>query len=118
MFSFTLDALDGRARAGRLETPHGTIETPVFMPVGTAGAVKATKRDLEKLGAQIILANTYHHAAAGGRARGRAGRPPRFHGLDETLPDHSSGYRVFSLTGLRTLQGLPSAAISTAPRTF
>ena len=52
-FSFTVEARDGRARAGRLVTPHGTIETPIFMPVGTAGAVKAvTRRDLEEVGAQ------------------------------------------------------------------
>jgi len=60
-FAFSLDATDGRARAGRLTTPHGVIDTPAFMPVGTVAAVKAvTRRDLEEAGAQIILANTYH----------------------------------------------------------
>ena len=61
MFSFTVEATCGRARAGRLQTPHGEVETPAFMPVGTAGAVKAmTVRDLRDAGAQMILANTYH----------------------------------------------------------
>jgi queuine tRNA-ribosyltransferase len=58
---FTLEATCGRARAGRLETAHGAIETPVFMPVGTYGTVKAiTPQELERLGAQIVLGNTFH----------------------------------------------------------
>src|ERR1700745_3745625 len=61
MTPFTLEATSGRARAGRLTTAHGEVRTPVFMPVGTAGVVKATTaRDLVEVGAQIILANTYH----------------------------------------------------------
>src|SRR5271156_3136149 len=61
VLSFALHARDGQARAGRLETPHGAVETPAFMPVGTAGAVKAvTAHDLQELQAEIILANTYH----------------------------------------------------------
>ena len=54
-------AQDGKARAGILETDHGVIETPIYMPVGTQGTVKATEqRELIELGAQIILGNTYH----------------------------------------------------------
>ena len=54
-------AQDGKARAGLLETDHGVVETPVYMPVGTQGTVKATEqRELLELGAQIILGNTYH----------------------------------------------------------
>src|SRR2546426_7195879 len=50
-----------RARVGRLQTPHGTVETPTFMPVGTAGTVKGvTQEELEEIGAQVLLANTYH----------------------------------------------------------
>ena len=61
MSPFQVDKTSGRARAGRLTTPHGVVETPAFMPVGTAAAVKAvTARDLREAGAQIILANTYH----------------------------------------------------------
>ena len=52
---------DGAARRGELTTPHGVVQTPAFMPVGTRGAVKAvTQRDLDDLGAEIILGNTYH----------------------------------------------------------
>ena len=58
---FELLAVDGAARRGRLSTPHGVVETPMFMPVGTQGAVKAvTHRDLTDAGARIILGNTYH----------------------------------------------------------
>src|SRR5918993_75403 len=60
-FSFKVTHTDGPARAGVLETPHGTIETPIFMPVGTRASVKAvTPRDLREVGAQIVLGNTYH----------------------------------------------------------
>ena len=59
--SFTVEARDGAARAGRLATTHGVIETPAFMPVGTYGTVKAmTPEELEQLGAEIILGNTFH----------------------------------------------------------
>ena len=105
MFSFTLEARDGRARAGRLETPHGTIETPVFMPVGTAGAVKAvTGRDLEELGAQIILANTYHLMLRPGDALvAELGGLHGFTGWTKPFLTDSGGYQVFSLTRLREL---------------
>jgi queuine tRNA-ribosyltransferase len=60
-FSFRVTHTDGRARRGVMTTAHGAIETPVFMPVGTQGAVKAiTHRDLESAGAEVVLANTYH----------------------------------------------------------
>ncbi|MBV8423850.1 MAG: tRNA-guanine transglycosylase, partial [Candidatus Eremiobacteraeota bacterium] len=59
--SFALVASDGTARAGRLQLAHGNVDTPAFMPVGTAGTVKAlAPRDLRDIGAEIILANTYH----------------------------------------------------------
>lgn len=58
---YTLEVKDGNARAGVIETPHGKIETPVFMPVGTQATVKAmTKEELEEINSQIILGNTYH----------------------------------------------------------
>lgn len=61
MFKFELQAQSGRARAGIFHTPHGAIPTPVFAPVGTQASVKAmSPRDLEELGASLILANTYH----------------------------------------------------------
>ncbi|MGE0445518.1 MAG: tRNA-guanine transglycosylase, partial [Vicinamibacterales bacterium] len=60
-FRFTLAATDGGARLGHFETPHGVVQTPAFMPVGTQGTVKATThRDLEAMNAEIILGNTYH----------------------------------------------------------
>ena len=60
-FSFTIDATDGRARTGRIHMLRGDIRTPAFMPVGTAGTVKALYMDqVEKTGADIILGNTYH----------------------------------------------------------
>src|SRR5260221_11488595 len=103
--SFSLAAIDGRARAGRLETPHGTIETPVFMPVGTTGAVKAvTRRDLEEVGAQIILANTYHLMLRPGDATVAAlGGLHGFTGWRKPFLTDSGGYQVFSLTNLRKL---------------
>ena len=60
-FSFELLATDGKARAGRMTTAHGVVETPAFMPVGTAGTVKGvTPEELRRCGAQIVLGNTYH----------------------------------------------------------
>ena len=60
-FSFTLRRTDGDARLGDLQTPHGVVRTPAFMPVGTQGTVKGViHRDLEQLGADILLSNTYH----------------------------------------------------------
>src|SRR6202521_5533043 len=60
-FSFRVTHIDGLARRGVMTTPHGSVETPAFMPVGTQGAVKGlTHRDLEGLGAEILLSNTYH----------------------------------------------------------
>ncbi len=72
-FSFAVLARDARARAGLLRTPHGEVETPAFMPVGTAGAVKAVlHRDLREIGARILLANTYHLMLRPGRRAGGA----------------------------------------------
>ncbi|MCG6926548.1 MAG: tRNA guanosine(34) transglycosylase Tgt [Acidobacteria bacterium] len=104
-FSFSVLARDGRARLGRLVTPHGEVETPVFMPVGTAGAVKAVlHRDLREIGARILLANTYHLmlrpgdelVAALGGLRG-------FTGWEGPFLTDSGGYQVFSLASLRKL---------------
>ena len=80
---FTLQATSGRARAGRLDTAHGAIETPVFMPVGTYGTVKAMAPDeLARLGAQIVLGNTFHlWLRPGRRGDRRASRPASLHGL-------------------------------------
>lgn len=92
------------ARAGLLHTPHGTIETPVFMPVGTQGSVKGlTQRDLERdLDAKIILANTYHLFLRPGHARiERLGGLHRFMAWTRAILTDSGGFQVFSLDTLR-----------------
>ena len=102
---FTVTHVDGRARRGVLRTAHGSVQTPVFMPVGTAGTVKAvTHRDLLQLGAQILLANTYHLVLRPGDVSiGRAGGLHRFIGWDKPLLTDSGGYQVFSLARRRTI---------------
>jgi len=104
-FSFTVQARDGAARAGRLVTPHGEIETPAFMPVGTAAAVKAvTARDLVEVGAQIILANTYHlMLRPGAEVVAGLGGLHGFTSWKGPFLTDSGGYQVFSLAGLRKL---------------
>ena len=104
-FSFTVEARHGRARAARLETPHGTALTPVFMPVGTAGAVKAVlHRDLREIGASILLANTYHLMLRPGDALvAGLGGLHGFTGWDGPFLTDSGGYQVFSLAALRRL---------------
>ena len=91
-----------RARAGLLHTPHGVVETPVFMPVGTAGTVKGmTQVQLEELGAQIILANTYHLYLRPGEAVVRdLGGVHQFMGWPHPILTDSGGYQVMSLKGL------------------
>jgi queuine tRNA-ribosyltransferase len=104
-FSFSVLASSGRARAGRLATPHGEVDTPAFMPVGTAGAVKAvTPRDLLEIGAQMVLANTYHLMLRPGEALVAAlGGLHGFTGWRGPFLTDSGGYQVFSLRGLRRL---------------
>ncbi len=94
-----------KARAGRLETDHGVIETPVFMPVGTLGDVKAIEhRELKENHAQIILGNTYHlYLRPGTEIIQKAGGLHRFIGWDLPMLTDSGGYQVFSLAQLRKL---------------
>ncbi len=102
-FRFTLQASDGRARAGVYETPHGPVETPVFMPVGTQATVKAVApRDLHDLGASIILANTYHlYLRPGDERIARLGGLHAFMGWDGPILTDSGGFQVFSLAAMR-----------------
>jgi queuine tRNA-ribosyltransferase len=102
---FHITHTDGAARRGVLTTPHGLVETPAFMPVGTRGAVKAvTRRDLEDLGAQIVLGNTYHlHLRPGDDLIARAGGLHRFIGWPHPILTDSGGYQVFSLASTRTV---------------
>ena len=99
MLRFELLATDGAARRGRLHTPHGAIETPVFMPVGTAATVKTLEpRDLVALGARIVLGNTYHLFLRPGHERiARLGGLHRFMSWDGALLTDSGGFQVFSL---------------------
>ncbi len=91
-----------RARAGLLHTPHGVVETPVFMPVGTAGTVKGMSQEaLEDLGAQIILANTYHlYLRPGHEVVRELGGLHGFMGWGRPILTDSGGYQVMSLKGL------------------
>ena len=102
---FRVTHVDGHARRGVLETPHGVVQTPVFMPVGTGGAVKALlHRDLLDLGAEIILANTYHlFLRPGDELIGRLGGLHRFMGWPGPVLTDSGGYQVFSQTKRRTV---------------
>ncbi len=104
---FTLITTDGtsKARAGIVHTDHGDIETPIFMPVGTQGSVKAVEpRELKECGAQIILGNTYHLALRpGGEILRQMGGLHRFAAWDKPILTDSGGYQVFSLTALRKL---------------
>jgi queuine tRNA-ribosyltransferase len=104
-FTFTLLRTDGAARHGKLETPHGVVHTPAFMPVGTQGAVKGILfKDLEDAGAEIVLGNTYHlHLRPGDELIGRLGGLHRFVGWDRPILTDSGGYQVFSLAERRRI---------------
>jgi queuine tRNA-ribosyltransferase len=104
--NFHLLGTDGRARAGIVETEHGAVETPMFMPVGTQGSVKAVEhRELLELGAQIILGNTYHlYLRPGMEVIREAGGLHRFVGWERPILTDSGGYQVFSLTDLRRIE--------------
>jgi len=103
VFEFTLDATDGRARAGVWRLPHGPVETPCFMPVGTQGTVRAlSPRDLAGCGASLVLANTYHlHVRPGEETVQRLGGLHRFMAWPGPLLTDSGGFQVFSLEGRR-----------------
>jgi queuine tRNA-ribosyltransferase len=101
--SFSITHTYGAARRGVLITPHGVVQTPAFMAVGTQGAVKAvTHRDLDDLGTEIILANTYHLYLRPGAARiGAFGGLHKFIGWNKPILTDSGGYQVFSLAARR-----------------
>ena len=103
MFDFRLDSTCGPARAGTLTLPHGVVETPCFMPVGTQGTVRGLSAgDLRGVGAQMVLANTYHlHVRPGEDVVAKLGGLHRFMAWDGPLLTDSGGFQVFSLEGLR-----------------
>lgn len=103
---FTLEHTDGAARAGLLRTAHGVIPTPIFMPVGTVGSVKAVAPDdLAAIGAPIILGNTYHlYLRPGDELVARRGGLHRFASWPGAILTDSGGFQVFSLSGLRKIR--------------
>jgi len=100
-----IEATRGSARVGRLITPHGEVETPVFMPVGTLASVKGVSQDvLEELGVQILLANTYHlFLRPGVETVRQMGGLHRFMSWDRAILTDSGGFQVFSLNDLRKI---------------
>ena len=93
------------ARLGVLHTPHGDVQTPIYMPVGTAAVVKAmTSREMEEIGTQILLSNTYHlHLRPGEDLVAEAGGLHRFMDWHKPILTDSGGFQVFSLAGIRTI---------------
>ena len=104
---YTLLTKDGLAKRGRLETVHGTIETPVFMNVGTVGAIKGavSTDDLKMIGTQVELSNTYHlHVRTGDALIKKFGGLHKFMAWDRPILTDSGGFQVFSLSGLRRIK--------------
>ena len=98
---------DGRAKRARMETVHGTVETPVFMNVGTVGAIKGavSTDDLREIGTQVELSNTYHlHVRTGDKLIREFGGLHRFMNWDRPILTDSGGFQVFSLAGLRKIK--------------
>lgn len=107
MKGYTLIKKDGRAKRGRLATVHGTVETPVFMNVGTVGAIKGavSTEDLKEIGCQIELSNTYHlHVRTGDETIKKLGGLHKFIVWDRPILTDSGGFQVFSLATLRKIK--------------
>src|SRR5579875_2860350 len=102
---FELLATDGAARRGRLQTPHGIVETPVFMPVGTQATVKGLTPDqLRDAGTQVLLGNTYHLALRpGDDVIAELGGLHRFMGWDRPILTDSGGFQIYSLAPTRKI---------------
>ena len=105
MLEFTLLKTDGNARRGRLKLNHGVVETPIFMPVGTYGSVKAmSPLELNEIEAQIILGNTFHlWLRPGLDVIGKFGGLHKFMGWDQPILTDSGGFQVFSLGAMRKI---------------
>ena len=107
MAEYELLMTDGRAKRGRFHTVHGTIETPVFMNVGTVGAIKGavSTMDLKEIGTQVQLSNTYHlHVRPGDEVVKKLGGLHKFMVWDRPILTDSGGFQVFSLAGLRKIK--------------
>ena len=105
-FAFQLHATDGAARAGSFHTPHGVVETPMFMPVGTVGTVKGLSPDeVRAVGSSMILANTYHlYLRPGHQVVQELGGLHDFMRWDGPILTDSGGYQVFSLAEIRQIR--------------
>jgi queuine tRNA-ribosyltransferase len=105
MFEFQIQGTHGLARAGTLTLPHGEVQTPAFMPVGTHAVVRGlSANDVRRTGAQIILGNTYHlHLRPGEAVIQQMGGLHRFTTWDRPMLTDSGGFQVFSLQGLRSI---------------
>ena len=104
---YTLLKKDGNARRGRFETPHGTIETPVFMNVGTLAVIKGavSTMDLKEIGCQVELSNTYHlHLRPSDKVVANLGGLHKFMNWDRPILTDSGGFQVFSLSGMRKIK--------------
>jgi len=106
LLKFFINSKDNKARAGYFETEHGIVETPVFMPVGTQGTVKAVnQKHLEEIKAQIVLSNTYHlYLRPGTKVLEKAGGLHKFMSWQKPILTDSGGFQVFSLSDLRKLK--------------
>ncbi|WP_443114947.1 tRNA guanosine(34) transglycosylase Tgt [Herbaspirillum seropedicae] len=122
MLEFTLLKTDGKARRGRVKLNHGTVETPIFMPVGTYGSVKAmSPLELKEINAQIILGNTFHlWLRPGLEVVSRFGGLHKFIGWDKPILTDSGGFQVFSLGEMRkiTEEGVHFASPINGDRLF
>ena len=106
-FMYKLLTTDGRAKRGTFETVHGTIQTPVFMNVGTAAAIKGAvaTTDLQQIKTQVELSNTYHlHLRPGDQVVKKLGGLHKFMNWDKPILTDSGGFQVFSLTSLRKIK--------------
>ena len=107
MAKYTLMKTEGRAKRAQFETVHGTIQTPVFMNVGTIGAIKGavSTMDLQQIGTQVELSNTYHlHVRPGDEVVKKLGGLHKFMNWDKPILTDSGGFQVFSLAGLRRIK--------------
>ena len=104
--TYKIENKDGKARAGVITTPHGEIETPVFMPVGTQATVKTiSKEELIDIGSEIILGNTYHlYLRPNDELIARLGGLHKFMNWDRPILTDSGGFQVFSLGSLRKIK--------------
>ena len=104
---YELLKVEGRAKRGRFHTPHGTIETPVFMNVATVAAIKGalSTEDLEQIGTQVVLSNTYHlHVRPGDKLIKELGGLHKFMVCDKPILTDSGGFQVFSLAAMRKIK--------------